>query len=127
MAIFYSKIPGLSTSMRIKGAVYRIKFVPRDKPYNDVGLLAVGDPVLANAIRKHPYFGTVITELEEPKQEQAQETTKLYVASYPEVTGSQQAIAILVEKHGADASVLKGKAAVKEAAEKLNVEFSNFK
>lgn len=124
MAIFYSKIPGLSTSMRIKGSVYRIKFVPRDKPYNDVGLLAVGDPVLANAIRKHPYFGTVITEMEEPKQEQA--VKKEYVASYPGVTSPQQAKDILVEKHGADATI-KGKAAVKEAAEKLNVEFPNLK
>ncbi len=125
MAIFYSKIPGLSTSMRINGAIYRIKFVPRDKPYNDVGLLAIGDPVLANAIRKHPYFGTVITELEEPAKKQAAAKEKEYAAVYPDVTGSQQAIAILVEKYDMDASILKGKAAIKEAAEKLNISFPN--
>lgn len=125
MAIFYSKIPGLSTSMRIDGAVYRIKFVPREKPFNDTGLLAIGDPVVVKAIRKHPYFGTVITELEEPSQKQETVKKREYAAVYPDVKGSQQAIAILVENHGVDASTLKGKAAIKEAAEKLNVSFPN--
>lgn len=127
MAIFHSKVPGLSTSMRINGAIYRIKFVPREKPYNDTGMLAVGDPVLANAIRKLPYYGKIITEVEESAPVQEEPQKEEYVASYPGVTGSQQAIAILVEKHGADATNLKGKAAVKEAAAKLHIEFPNLK
>lgn len=112
--------------MRVKGTVYRVKFVPREKPYNDVGTLAVGDPVLANAIRKHPYFGDVITELQEETPVQEQPQKKEYAASYPGVTSPQQAKDILVEKHGADATI-KGKAAVKEAADKLNIEFPDLK
>lgn len=127
MAIFYSKIPGLSTSMRVNGTVYRVKFVPREKPYNDMGILAVGDKVLANAIRKHPYFGKEITELVEEATIQEQPTKKEYAASYPEVTGAQQAADILVANHGADAASVKGKAAVKATAEKLNIEFPNLK
>ena len=111
--------------MRVNGAVYRIKFVPRERPYN-TGLLAVGNPILADAIRKHPYFGTVITEVQE-EQEPEQEAQKTYEASYPGVTSAQQAADILVTNHGADPTKVKGKAAVKEMAEKLNIEFPNLK
>lgn len=125
MAIFLSTIPNLSTSMRVKGAVYRIQFVPRDKPYNN-GIFAVSDAVLVNAIRKHPYFGNVITELHEETDAPAtSENKKAYVATYPDVTKSQEAREILVSQYNVSAETLTSKAAIKNTAEELNISFSN--
>jgi len=125
MAIFLSTIPGLSTSLRVKGAIYRIKFVPRDKPYNN-GILAIQDDSVAAALRKHPYFGNIITEQVDETPVVQEPEKKLFVAEYPEVTKSQEAIAILAEKHGVtDAAGLKTKAAIKKVAEDLNISFPN--
>lgn len=125
MAIFLSTIPGLSTSIRVKGAIYRIKFVPRDKPYSN-GILAIQNGDVAAALRKHPYFGNIITEQvdETPVVQEPEE--KKFVAVYPDVTKSQEAIVILAEKHGVtDAAGLKQKAAIKKVAEELNISFPN--
>ncbi len=125
MAIFLSTIPNLSTSMRVKGAIYRIQFVPRDKPYNN-GIFAVSDTALVSAIRKHPYFGNVITELhEETAAPATSENKKAYVATFPDVTKSQEAKEILVSKYNVSAETLTNKAAVKNAAEELNISFPN--
>ena len=111
--------------MRVKGAVYRIQFVPRDKPYNN-GIFAVSDAVLVNAIRKHPYFGNVITELhEETATPETSENKEAYVATYPDVTKSQGAKEILVSKYNVSAETLTSKDAIKDAAEKLNISFPN--
>lgn len=111
--------------MRVKGAVYRIQFVPRDKPYNN-GIFAVSDAVLVNAIRKHPYFGNVITELhEETVTPSTSENKEAYVATYPDVTKSQGAKEILVNKYSVSEDTLTSKDAIKDAAEKLNISFPN--
>lgn len=123
MAIFLSTIPNLSTSMRIDGAVYGIRFVPRDKPYNN-GMFAVSDTKLVRAIRKHPYYGSVITEMKEETAAPVEEK-KEYAASYPDVTKSQDAKEILVSQYGVDANVLTNKAAIKKSAEELNIDFPN--
>lgn len=123
MAIFYSSIPNLSTSMRVNGAIYRIRFVPRDRPYTN-GIYAVSDKSLVAAIRKHPYFGTIITEKFEETTTKADEP-KTYTATYPDVKKSQDAKDILVAKYNVDADKLTSKAAIKEAAEKLNILFPN--
>lgn len=127
MAIFLSNIPGLSTSMRIKGSVYRIKFTPREKPYNNVGVYATRDTDVINALRKHPYFGSFITEQVDETPAEVQAEKKEFAASYAYVTKSQEAKEILVSKHGADASTLTNKAAIKKAAEDLNIDFPNLK
>lgn len=125
MAIFLSTIPNLSTSMRVKGAIYRIQFVPRDKPYNN-GIFAVSDAVLVNAIRKHPYFGNVITELhEETTAPATSENKKAYAATYPGVTKAQEAKEILVSKYDVSVETLTSKAAIKKAAEDLSIDFPN--
>ncbi len=123
MAIFLSSIPNLSTSMRVNGAIYRIRFVPRDKPYYN-GIFAVSDPLLVAAIRRHPHFGTVITEQVEPSDTPTEEP-KTYAAAYPEVTKSQDAKDILVSKYHAAADSLKSKEAIRQAAEELNISFPN--
>lgn len=123
MAVFLSTIPNLSTSMRVNGAIYRIRFVPRDKPYSN-GLFAVSDPVLVAAIRKHPYFGTVITEQWEASAATVEEP-KAYAATYPDVTKSQEAKDILVSRYNAPADSLTSKAAIRQAAEELNISFPN--
>lgn len=123
MAIFLSSIPSLSTSMRVDGAIYRIRFIPRDKPYSN-GIFAVSDKSLIAAIRKHPYFGTVITEQYEPAAATIEEP-KTYTATYPEVTKSQEAKDILVSKYNAAADTLTNKAAIRNAAEELNISFPN--
>ncbi len=123
MAVFFSTISNLSTSMRVNGAIYRIRFVPRDKPYCN-GLFAVSDPSLVAAIRKHPYFGTVITEQSEPSVVPA-DKPKAYAATYPDVTKSQDAKDILVSKYHAAADALTSKAAIRQAAEALNISFPN--
>ena len=109
--------------MRVKGAVYRIQFVPRDKPYNN-GIFAVSDAVLVNAIRKHPYYGSVITEMEEETAAPVEEK-KEFAASYPDITKSQDAKEILVSQYGVDADVLTNKADIKKSAEELNIGFPN--
>ncbi len=123
MAIFLSTIPNLSTSMRIEGAVYSIRFVPRDKPYSN-GIFAVSDTKLVRAIRKHPYYGSVITEMEEETAAPVEEK-KEFAASYPDITKSQDAKEILVSQYGVDADVLTNKAAIKKSAEELNIDFPN--
>lgn len=123
MAVFLSTIPNLSTSMRIDGAIYSIRFVPRDKPYSD-GIYAVSDAKLIRAIRKHPYFGSVITEMEEETAAPVEEK-KEFAASYPDVTKSQDAKEILVSRYGVDADVLTNKAAIRKSAEELNIDFPN--
>lgn len=111
--------------MRVKGAIYRIQFVPRDKPYNN-GIFAVSDAVLVNAIRKHPYFGDIITELSEDTTAPAVlEEKKAYVAGYPGVTKSQEAKEILVNQYHVGEETLTNKAAIKKAAEDLNISFPN--
>ena len=111
--------------MRVKGAIYRIQFVPRDKPYNN-GIFAVSDTALVNAIRKHPYFGNVITELrEETAAPATSDDEKAYVATYPDVTKSQEAKEILVGQYSVSAETLTSKAAVKNAAEELKISFPN--
>lgn len=111
--------------MRIDGAVYGIRFVSRDKPYNN-GMFAVSDTKLVRAIRKHPYFGNVITELhEETAAPATSENKKAYVATFPDVTKSQEAKEILVSKYNVSAETLTNKAAVKNAAEELNISFPN--
>lgn len=123
MAIFLSTIPNLSTSMRIEGAVYSIRFVPRDKPYSN-GIFAVSDTKLVRAIRKHPYYGSVITEMEEETAAPVEEK-KEFAASYPNAARSQEAKEILVSQYGVDADVLTNKAAIKKAAEDLSIDFPN--
>lgn len=109
--------------MRIDGAIYSIRFVPRDKPYSD-GIYAVSDAKLIRAIRKHPYFGSVITEMEEETAAPVEEK-KEFAASYPDVTKSQDAKEILVSRYGVDADVLTNKAAIRKSAEELNISFPN--
>lgn len=123
MAVFLSTIPNLSTSMRVNGAIYRIRFVPRDKPYNN-GILATGDTSLIAAIRKHPYYGTILTELKEDIPTPT-EKPKVYAATYPDVTKSQDAKDILVSHYNATADSLTSKAAIRQAAEELNISFPN--
>jgi hypothetical protein len=123
MAIFYSTIPNLSTFTQVDGVKYRIKFIPRSKPYNN-GILATSDKDLIAAIRKHPYFGTVFTELKEDIPAPAEEK-KEYSAIYEDVTKSQEARELLVNKYGVNADTLKNKAAIKQAAEELNILFPN--
>ncbi len=123
MAIFLSAIPNLSTSLRVNGAIYRIRFVPRDKPYYN-GIFATSDKPLVAAIRKHPYFGSVITEQVDdiiiPQEE-----PKVYAAVYTDITKSQDAKDILVSKYNARADSLTSKAAIRQAAEELNISFPN--
>lgn len=123
MAIFFSTIPNLSTSMRVNGAIYRIKFIPRDKPYNN-GILATSDTSLIAAIRKHPYYGTILTELKEDTPTPVEEK-KAYAASYPEIIKSQEARDLLASKYGVNIETLNNKAAIKQAAEELNILFPN--
>lgn len=123
MAIFLSTIPSLSTSLKVDSAVYRIKFVPRTNPYTG-GLYATSDEKLIEAMRNHPYFGDVITEKYEPKVE-VQELNKVYEKSYTHVKKSQEAREILIKKYGVSSAELTSKSSIKEAAERLNIEFPN--
>ncbi len=123
MAIFNSSIPSLSTSFKINDAIYRVRFVPRDKPYN-YGIYATSDKDLIAAIRKHPNFGTIITEqpseiVETPEEE------RVYDATYPEVTKSQDAKTILAEQYNIEAAKLRSKADIHAKADELNISFPN--
>ena len=129
MAKFLSTIPALNTAMTIGGTTHYFNFTPKGNPFT-YGYLYVNDPKEIAALKKHPYFGCIITLEEEPAVATA-ETKKVeekqYAASYPEVTKSQDAIAILVNKHDVDAATLTSKAIVKKTAETLNIDFPNLK
>lgn len=124
MAIFLSTIPNLSTSIRVNGAIYRIKFIPRDKPYSN-GLFAVSEQDVVNAIRRHPYFGNVITEMVEEGSTPVEIKKKEFSATYPEITKSQDAKEILVNKYKVNNDILINKATIKKAADELNIDFPN--
>lgn len=123
MAIFKSNRMNHCVSMRINGVNRYFDFLPKGREYT-CGICVVQDPKIAAALHKHPMYGIDFVELEEAKVETKQE--KKFVAVYPDVTKSQEAIAILVEKHGVtDAAGLKTKAAIKKVAEELNISFPN--
>ena len=109
--------------MRVNGAIRDFKFVPRQAPY-DNGMLVVADANLANAIRKHPYFGKVITEVGEPTEEHV-EVKHEYAAVYPDVTKTQEAKDILLNVYHQDIEGIRSKAAALKAAEELNISFPN--
>lgn len=125
MATFISTIPALNASMKIGGSTHYFNFTPKGKPYS-YGYLYVSDPKEKAALMKHPYFGSIIT-LEKDDASIVAPVEKKVIASYPEVTGSQAAIAILSKKHGVASDKLKNKAAVKQVAEELNIDFPNLK
>lgn len=110
--------------MKIGGHTRYFNFTAKGSPYT-YGYLYVSKPDEVAALKKHPYFGSIITIVNDDTPAPA-EKSKKYEAVYPEVTKSQEAIAILAEKHGVtDAAGLKTKAAIKDAAEKLNISFPN--
>lgn len=123
MAIFNSSIPSLSTSFKINDVIYRVRFIPRDKPYN-YGIYATSDKDLIAAIRKHPNFGTIITEQPCDSTEPVTEE-RVYDATYPEVTKSQDAKTILAEKYNVEAAKLRSKADIHAKADELNISFPN--
>lgn len=128
--VFTCKFQTYTTFLVVNGVEHAIRFVPKGAPYKH-GCYVCTDENVAKALHKHPSYGTIFVEestgmIADRPAELLKE--KNYIASYPEVTKSQEAIAILVDKHGVDADSLKSlknKAAVKEAAEKLNISFSN--
>jgi len=127
MAIFQSRLAGYCLTMKIGGANYHFSFVPQGNPYTG-GLLSVANEKIAAALCKHPQYGNIFTRIDTPEvKEEPKETKKTYIASYPDVTKSQEAKEILVNKYSADATKLTGKAAILKVAEELNIEFPNLK
>lgn len=111
--------------MKIGGHTRFFNFTAKGSPYT-YGYLYVSKPEEIAALKKHPYFGSIITIADGDDTPTPEKKQKEYAASYPEVTKSQEAIAILAEKHGVtDAAGLKQKAAIKKVAEELNISFPN--
>ena len=91
MAIFHSKIIGLSTSMIIDGRTRYFRFTPKGRPYN-YGYLYVDKRNEVEGLKRHPLFRQGIISLErddsllkdEPPAANAPDTKPL--KEYPQVT-----------------------------------------
>ena len=123
MTTFISKIQQYSTCIVMDGATYRIEFTAKGRPYL-YGYYVCHNDKLAEALKKHPAYGTIFKEQEEEK---SVESKKEYKAVYEEVTRTQAANKILAEEYGINKDRLKSKEDALRIAGELNISFPNLK
>lgn len=99
-----------------------ISFTPKGAP-DFYGYYYTSDEAEIQALREHPYFGSIITLPEE--EEEVVEPKKEYKATYEEVKRTQDANKVLIEKYGIAKEQLKSKADAVRIAEELNISFPN--
>lgn len=121
MTIFNSSIRCYSTSVLVDGTTRYVHFTDRGRPFSS-GYYVCKEEALAEALKKHPEFGHIITI---QKKETASVVEKKYEEVYNEVKRTQEANKILVEKYGVNKETLKGKQDALNAAESLNISFPN--
>lgn len=125
MIIFKSGIERLSMTVVLKDGRHEfVSFEPNGYPETH-GEYYCYDNEVAEAIKKLPEFGTVITvegdeSVIEPEVEVAQ-----YVAEYPDVKRTQDANKILVNEYGVDRATLSSREEALEAAKLLHINFPN--
>ncbi|MBO7234105.1 MAG: hypothetical protein J6V13_03855 [Paludibacteraceae bacterium] len=112
-----------SYDVNVKGRSVNIRFRDRGSIYK-TGIYTTTDSEIATAIRKSDVFGTVVHE--EVDRIVVDYKPKVdYVAEYAEVTRTQDANKILVEKYGVDKSTLRSRQDALRKAEELNINFPN--
>ncbi len=125
MFTFVSSLPHYTTFIRIVDITKKISFTRAGYGQYTYGLFRTADPVLAEALKKHPAYGSIF-KLEESDEQQPKEE-KQYVAVYPKVEKAQEANKILREQYNYPADKLKSKSAALQAAEELNISFPNLR
>ena len=122
MALFHSTIPALTIAMRIDGYTRYYSFTPKGRPYS-YGYLYVHNPHEVSALKKHPYFGSIIT-IEEG--DVAEDKADLVVKrEYLWVTKTQDAKKVLKEEYHYDVETIRSKEQARAIADELNVSFPN--
>ncbi len=122
MKMFISSILNYSLSILVDGAVRRVMFTNKGKPFN-YGYYVTSDERLIDALKQHPNYNKVFSLREEDKR--SEEPKKEYAAVYENVKRTQEANKILEDIYNVPKSSLKSKEDALKAAEDLNISFPN--
>lgn len=112
--------------LTVDGKPYTVRF--RDMgAYENCGVFVTNDKSVAEALEHHPRFGDYFHLAEGEIKDEKDEPIKVHQfdASYPFVKRTQEAIKMLVTKHGVKSGTLNNKADVIAKAEELNISFPN--